>query len=506
METPAPEPQPVQTPVDAEAPAVDLIESAETSSRVVEAVVEPELTEEELEQAREIAQYDLTPKIAEFLDAHLLIPILSHLFQLGAHKKRSISQAEIFALAETGMVDFRLEKFLSLDQEPDFSVDEERDRVLESLTTTRDKFLHLLEVLEQFEDKIVVAGMRSLEEFCIRYEVTPESIDGMIEFSKLQYDVGNYAVSSELLKHYKDIISIATEDEKPSSAKECQCYWGLLASCIFEAKWDEAMFCVTWLDKQADERAERAKQAAQPAQQPSEFIPAATWSQREILLHRTWLLHWMLFPLFKKDSGDGSRAEMDAQILEDIFLSQKMLSIISLSCPHLFRYVGACLILNKRVKHAMLMETMWILVNESASYSDPVTRFLMALYTDIHFEEAQHELKRCEALFKGDYFLCSHWPDFLENARLQIFETYCRIHQSINIGMVASTLNMVPEEAERWIVNLIKSAKLDARIDSEKNCVVMSKVPPSVYQQVIEKTQNLSLRSVLIFSNLERRD
>ena len=33
--------------------------------------------------------------------------------------------------------------------------------------------------------------------------------------------------------------------------------------------------------------------------------------------------------------------------------------------------------------------------------------------------------------------------------------------------MLAEKLNMTPEEAERWIVNLIRNAKLDAKIDSK---------------------------------------
>merc|ERR1711920_443115 len=99
-----------------------------------------------------------------------------------------------------------------------------------------------------------------------------------------------------------------------------------------------------------------------------------------------------------------------------------------------------------------------------------------------------------------------HWADFQENARLLIFETYCRIHQCINIGMLASKLNMQEDEAECWIVKLIQNAKLDARIDSEKHRVVMSKAPPSVYQQVIEKTRNLSFRSTMLLSNLEKAE
>ena len=33
--------------------------------------------------------------------------------------------------------------------------------------------------------------------------------------------------------------------------------------------------------------------------------------------------------------------------------------------------------------------------------------------------------------------------------------------------MLAEKLNMAPEEAERWIVNLIRNARLDAKIDSK---------------------------------------
>ena len=41
----------------------------------------------------------------------------------------------------------------------------------------------------------------------------------------------------------------------------------------------------------------------------------------------------------------------------------------------------------------------------------------------------------------------------------------CRIHQKIDIGMLASKLAMQQEEAERWIVDLIRGARLDAKID-----------------------------------------
>merc|ERR1712178_124971 len=106
--------------------------------------------------------------------------------------------------------------------------------------------------------------------------------------------------------------------------------------------------------------------------------------------------------------------------------------------------------------------------------------------TDMDFDQAQQELVKCEKVLKADYFLNNHWTDFEENARLLIFETYCRIHQCINIAMIATKLNMEAQEAELWIVKLIQSAKLDARIDSEKSCVVMMKAQATVHQQVID--------------------
>ena len=42
----------------------------------------------------------------------------------------------------------------------------------------------------------------------------------------------------------------------------------------------------------------------------------------------------------------------------------------------------------------------------------------------------------------------------------------CR-RQCIDLGMLAGKLNMEPEAAEKWIVNLIRSARLSAKLDSQ---------------------------------------
>lgn len=71
--------------------------------------------------------------------------------------------------------------------------------------------------------------------------------------------------------------------------------------------------------------------------------------------------------------------------------------------------------------------------------------------------------------------------------------------------MLAEKLNMDPEDAERWIVNLIRNARLDAKIDSKLGHVVMGTQPMSPYQQLIEKIDSLSVRSEALTSLVERK-
>lgn len=71
--------------------------------------------------------------------------------------------------------------------------------------------------------------------------------------------------------------------------------------------------------------------------------------------------------------------------------------------------------------------------------------------------------------------------------------------------MLAEKLNMNPEEAECWIVNLIRNARLDAKIDSKLGHVVMGTQPLSPYQQVLEKIDTLSVRSEALQQLIERK-
>ena len=71
--------------------------------------------------------------------------------------------------------------------------------------------------------------------------------------------------------------------------------------------------------------------------------------------------------------------------------------------------------------------------------------------------------------------------------------------------MLAEKLNMNSEEAERWIVNLIRNASLNAKIDSQRGTIVMGSQALSPYQTIIEKTKNLFNRTQALAQNSEKR-
>eukprot|EP00933_Yihiella_yeosuensis_P070017 TRINITY_DN7729_c0_g2_i1.p1 TRINITY_DN7729_c0_g2~~TRINITY_DN7729_c0_g2_i1.p1 ORF type:complete len:464 (-),score=128.14 TRINITY_DN7729_c0_g2_i1:117-1508(-) len=432
-------------------------------------------------EAKELVKYDLTTKMVPFLDRHLIFPVFTFLEEIALYKKKDINRAQLKLLSDTNMIDWAIEQYASIEEEPPAALKERREQVINQLNDSRERVLKLLEILEDEEKVQKIATFKSITDLCTHFELEVEVIDGLVQYAKLQYDCGNYQLSGELLKHYRSMMS--QDAEGPMTSRQVSCIWGSLASFILNREFDEATPGV--------------ERAADVIFKINEFLESSKMSKKEVLLQKTWLLHWTLFAIFTAEKVDSK--------LLDFFLNEKSLSVIALSCPHLFRYVASCLILQKRLKHLM-KDTVWIIQHEMASYTDPITRFLLALYHDMDFDEAQQELQKCKEVCKVDYFLWKHWTEFEENARLLIFETYCRIHQCINISMIATKLNMTPEEAEVWIVKLIQSAKLDARIDSEKGRVVMSKAPASVYQQVIEKTKNLSFRSTMLLSNLEKQE
>ena len=177
------------------------------------------------------------------------------------------------------------------------------------------------------------------------------------------------------------------------------------------------------------------------------------------LQQRTWLIHWSLFIIFNHPKGRDS--------IIDMFFAPQYINTIQTSCPWVLRYLAAAVVTSKRRK-AQMKELVKIIEQEAYEYRDPVTEFVEALFVRFDFDGAQKKLKECEKVLANDFFLNDIQEDFMESARQFISETYCRIHQKINIKDMTQTLNLNQEEGEKWIVNLIRDTRVDAKIDFEE--------------------------------------
>lgn len=417
----------------------------------------------------------MTCRMAPFLDKHLILNIMNFLKKdaTDIYNMKDLAAAELKLVLSTNMIDCEEDCYNALGQEIPDSLEERKEKAIQEVTEASENSFSLLQTLENQDEMNKLQDCKTFVEVCDKLDFSMEEAEALVSLAKLRYETGDYAFCALLLTKYRLMRIRSKEDE---TSRTVGTLWGSIASQLLNNDFESAADNIDIL---------------------TGYLEQAKLTRKELLVQKTWLLHWSCWAMFRPQT-------VPSKVL-NIFVNEKSLSIISLSCPHLFRYVAASLVLQKRLKLAV-KDTVAIIHAESHAYSDPITRFLVALYIDLDFDRAQQELRQCEDVCKIDFFLAHQWSEFEENARLMIFEIYCHIHQSIYIDMIATKLHMSPAEAELWIVKLIQSAKLDARIDSEKNRVVMSKTPPSVYQQVIEKTKNLSFRSTMLLSNLEKKE
>merc|ERR1719183_1115678 len=228
----------------------------------------------------------------------------------------------------------------------------------------------------------------------------------------------------------------------------------------------------------------------------------------EALKQRTWLLHWSLF-VFWNDSAKG------LENMVSLFSSERYLQAVTTNAPHLLRYLTAAVLLVKRrvaksssgsssstsLDARRLIKDL-VKIMQHCEYSDPIVEFVDCLCVKFDFDQAQTKLAECEEVLATDFFLCKQTALFMEEARVFVFENYCRIHHKIDLSALGEKLAMDQESAERWIVDLIRNALLDAKIDSEEKCVVMGSDNQTVYEQVIERTKDLNIRSANLTQNL----
>ncbi|KAL0270970.1 UNVERIFIED_CONTAM: hypothetical protein PYX00_008228 [Menopon gallinae] len=421
-----------------------------------------------------MAQFDLTYKIGQYLDRHLIFPILEFLTMKDIYDSRDLLQRKLDILSKTNMLDYAIEtsNILYPDEEP-VQLNQRRNEVVATLQKLQVEAKVIMDIMSSEETMAHVESMgdsKALLTFLqSKFNFELDMMDIAYKVAKYRYECGNYSAATSYLYFYMLLMS-------SSDKNYLNVLWGKLASEILVQNWDAAL---EDLNKLRD------------------FIDSNNFNSLQLLQQRTWLIHWSLFVFFNHPKG------MDGII--DMFLYRPhYLNAIQTMCPHILRYLATAVVIN-RSRRSSLKDLVKVIQQESYTYRDPITEFIEHLYVNFDFEAARQKLHECHTALFYDFFLNNCLDEFVENARLMIFETFCRIHQCISIGMLAEKLNMNPDEAECWIVNLIRNARLDAKIDSKLGHVVMGTQPASPYQQLVEKIESLSVRSEALQSLIERK-
>eukprot|EP00042_Codosiga_hollandica_P046571 m.491424 g.491424 ORF g.491424 m.491424 type:complete len:460 (-) comp57261_c0_seq1:186-1565(-) len=422
-----------------------------------------------------MSEYDLTNTVCKYLDRHMVFPLLQFWQDRKIHAEAQVLEAKLHLLTQTNMVDYAMDIYEKLHPEsttkPENLV-EKRTRVVSRLKVLQEESKPMVEFLQSDEVLKYISAARESpnlsEQLEENFGFQPSMLDVFYDFARFQFDCGNYADVPVYLYHYQ---ILSTKPEKVLSA-----LWGKFAADILTQNWEEAYEEMNKLKNHID----------------TKFMGSAV----EVLQQRTWFIHWSLFVFFNHAKGGDS-------MIDILLYDPHYCNVIQAACPHILRYLTSAVITNKR-RRSILKDLVKAIQCESYEYRDPITEFLECLYVNFDFDGAQLKLRECERVLENDFFLVEIRDDFIENARLFIFETYCRIHNTISIKMLAEKLNMNAEEAEEWIVNLIRNARLDAKIDSKEGNVVMTTQVTSIYHHVIEKTKTLSFRTSVLADNIER--
>jgi translation initiation factor 3 subunit E len=350
-------------------------------------------------------EYDLLPRLIPYLDRHLVFPLLE--FSAGEDDKE-ITRAKYELLKHTNMTDYVANLWKEInntDSIPDEFV-KKREEVLAKLEHYQVQSEKITELLQ---DEEVVGNLRSDKAANLRFleeqhGVTNDMVNSLYDYGRFQYSCGSYGNAAELLYQFR---VLSTDNDKVASAT-----WGKLASEILTTNWEGAM-----------EEVQKAKDSIETRLFNN---PLAQ------LTNRSWLIHWSLFPFFNHDPA--------RDVLTDLFFSPAYINTIQTSCPWILRYLAAAVITNRGRPHKhhgayqkQLKDLIRVVRQEGYEYTDPITDFIKALYVDFDFEEAQRKLSEAEEVLRSDFFLVSAADAFVEAARHLISESYCKIHQRIDI-------------------------------------------------------------------------
>jgi translation initiation factor 3 subunit E len=405
---------------------------------------------------------DITPTIASFLDPHLTLLLLDHSLS-GSNSNSSLLETKLSLLSRTRLVGAQQATHQALHKSAD--------------TPAQLKDLHAATVaqlrsLSQQSQEIVDANVNSNK------PLSKTDVETIAGYAKFAFDCGRY---DDALGTLNVCLEHA---ETTNKMMRLGLLWGKVAAEVLLHKSNDAKDTLLELRSAIDDVAE------------------TILSPRDAALQRAWLLHYFLFVHKVAFSKAQTAQQMAAQqqkpdhlLVDWVLNNPTLLQTLQSVCPHLLRYLAASALAVRSAKRRepYVMQVAQICQLCESSYSDDLTRFIVALYVNCSVHASQPHVHACISSIRKDYFLNKCADEVIDAMRTAFCESWFRLHTTSSIADVAERVAWSGAGFERWIVDVIRTSRLDAKIDSEG--VVHVRVPQfSLYQDVIDKTKSLAAR------------
>ncbi|EGD78756.1 hypothetical protein PTSG_01734 [Salpingoeca rosetta] len=437
-----------------------------------------------------MAEHDLTRQLCGFLDNHMTLALIQNALDKEIYKREQLITSKLKVLESAHFFDAMKEVYHDVKAtvpkevlEKEEAFNNHVDSLSEELSKVYDVFSKQ-EVIDAISASYSNPDPAKLTEKLKEHGFEPKMLDTMFKAARAYYDLEQYATAGTMLYNYRPLTS--------DPSKRLSALWGRLAVEIMSEKFEEATEVLGVLQSNIKET------SLEPLKK---------------LQQRAWLMHWSLFIFFFGDNGESIRI---SHLLEKFLPKSgerdqeknEFIGAIQTMCPHLLRYFAVVAVITcpKRPdSRDAIRDIVRMIRHKTAKFSDPITQLLECIYIDFDFDKALELLSACEKVLDLDFFLTTYRTDFVESASKLIFEVYCKIHSSISIQFVAERLSKTASEAEKWIVDLIQSADLSARIEQAEGYVKMLHEPQSTYDQVLDSTRSIPLRTRALLDNFHRR-
>lgn len=430
-------------------------------------------SEQQIETAR---KYDLSEKFFNFLDRHLLYPLLENLVTI--YDVKEVDQMEYDVLKDTYMIKLLRDIYLNLHPEAKDLPEEilkKESEIMEKLVPLNESTKKTLEILCSKEvqenlkqDKI------SNRDLIKSHGIDDEKIFELYEFGKLQYNRGDYVMASDLLNNFK---LLSTNQELILNAT-C----GKFVSDIMSGDWNESKNEMNKLREVTDNRNYQG-------------------SSLEQLKLRTWLIHNSLFIFFneKELKEQIENKETCNQLLQmnEIFISSSYLSTIEASCPWILRYLISSVLYTKDFRR--LRDLIRAVEIESYEFEDPFTNLINTLFISFDFEKLNEIFENIKILTETDFFINHLDQDqLLKNIIELILKNVLKIYKSLTIKSFKDQfINQIDDE----LISQIVESSNEIVVNTDNGSFSLKTDKNDAYFQIYEKTKALTFKSTQFLNN-----